>query len=490
MVIIPLTGKISWKNPPIMTVLIIVINCFVFFGLQSKDDEQYAKAMRFYMESGLARMEVTRYVDYLRAKKKPNPDLHPQAEMHDEMLLRFYLRMQRDEAFLARLENNQIITPQDQQYGNWKQLLAQYRSLREGAFSFRYGFIPAHPNIPAAFIHMFTHGGFLHLLGNMIFLWLVGCVLELGCGRIFYAGLYLLTGLAAVGTFFFIYSSSTVPLIGASGAVAGLMGAFTVIYGLRKIRVFYSLGFYFNYTQVPALVLLPLWIAIQFFQLFFGMASNVAYVAHIGGLASGAVVGMLYRKLLGNVDGKVFEPDPQETIAPLLEKALTCMAELDMRGSRKLLEEILAINPDHRPAMTHLFNIDKLHPETETFRKTASRLLQYLMKSNAAQELIYETYREYRSVMKEPRLPVDLLLHLCPRFSGAGHLDDTVELIEYALQKFPNHPGVPAAVLNLARAILKGEQGGRGRRFLERLCELYPGTKEGAMAEGLLKLLK
>ncbi len=368
MVIIPLTGKISWKNPPFVTIFIIAINCFVFFGLQSKDNEHYAKAMHFYVESGLARMEVARYVNYLGMKKEPGSTALQQSEVSDELLRRYYPKMQQDGAFLTKLENNEIIPPHDPDFAGWKNMRAQYTALLQQVFSFRYGFIPAHPNLPAGFLHMFTHGSFMHLLGNMIFLWLVGCVLELGCGRVFYLALYLLTGICAVGTFAIIYSGSTAPLIGASGAVSGLMGAFTVIYGLRKIRIFYSLGFYFNYAEIPAIVLFPFWIANEFFQLFFGMASNVAYVAHIGGLASGAFCGLIGRKLSLRADSEVFNPDPGEKIAPLLEDALGRIAELDMKGARPLLEEVLKIDPQHRSALTHLFNIDKLNPGMETTR--------------------------------------------------------------------------------------------------------------------------
>jgi len=77
---------------------------------------------------------------------------------------------------------------------------------------------------------MFLHGGFGHLLGNMIFLWLVGCMLEMGCGRGFYSAAYIVTGLCSVILFWSVYPKSTMPLIGASG----LMGAFTVLYGRKR----------------------------------------------------------------------------------------------------------------------------------------------------------------------------------------------------------------------------------------------------------------
>ena len=116
---------------------------------------------------------------------------------------------------------------------------------------------------------MFLHGSVSHLIGNMIFLWLVGCILEYGMGRRYYPVLYILGGLIAVLLYFAVKHTSIVPLVGASGAIAGLMGAFGVIFGRERVRIFLSLGFYFNYFKVRAIYLLPLWVGNELYQLFF-----------------------------------------------------------------------------------------------------------------------------------------------------------------------------------------------------------------------------
>jgi membrane associated rhomboid family serine protease len=78
---------------------------------------------------------------------------------------------------------------------------------------------------------MFLHGSAGQLFGNMIFLWIVGCMLEMGLGRLLYTGLYISGGLIAAGGFWLIYMNSKIPVVGASGAIAGLMGAFAVLLG-------------------------------------------------------------------------------------------------------------------------------------------------------------------------------------------------------------------------------------------------------------------
>ena len=147
---------------------------------------------------------------------------------------------------------------------------------------------------------MFLHGGWDHLLGNMIFLWLAGCLLEQGCGALVLALVYLGGGLCAAGLFLGTLPGQTIStLVGASGSIAGIMGAITTLYGMQRIKIFLMLGFYFNYLRVPAMLLLPLWIGYELFNnLQYGETNNVAYMAHVGGLLGGAAIGFVLRHFL------------------------------------------------------------------------------------------------------------------------------------------------------------------------------------------------
>ena len=161
----------------------------------------------------------------------------------EETLVQNYLAMQRDEFFQQKLKNDEIIRPADQIYTEWKDLKTEFEVKRSQLASLRYGFIPDQKSLLTSFTYMFMHGSTGHLLGNMIFLWIVGCMLEMGLGRLQYAVLYILGGLCAVWLFWLIYMNSTIPLVGASGSIAGLMGAFAVLFGKKRVKIFYSLGF-------------------------------------------------------------------------------------------------------------------------------------------------------------------------------------------------------------------------------------------------------
>ena len=491
MLIIPLTNNISKDNPPLITILIIAINCFIFFFIQSGDSRDHHRAMQFYLDSGLGSIEVSRYLNYVEMNKNKEI-LHSQYrnKVSKNTVIRHYAQMLRDGTFMHKLLTDQIITIDEEIYVEWRQLRDEFDHMLSKVTSMKYGFIPSSARYLNAITYMFLHGGIMHLVGNMVFLWLVGCVLELAWGRAVYAGLYLLTGAASVGLYYLIYMDSVVPLIGASGAISGLMGAYTLLYGKRKIKIFYSLGVYFNYTTIYAIVLLPIWIGKEFFQLFFGGPSQVAYVAHIGGLASGALLAVLSLKILGQVDQEVFKEDPKEGIDLLLEAALQKIGKLDMSGARPLLEQILEKDPNNVDGLNHLFNIDKLNPQSETFHKTTSRVLLRLSSDKENQQRVYDIYKEYADLAKPLRLHPDLLLRLSSIFSAQGHLEEAEKIIAMLLRKYPQSQKIPSGILDLGRAYLKKGVSAKGEKCLRVLCKRYPGASESQAALRLLQTLK
>ena len=148
---------------------------------------------------------------------------------------------------------------------------------------------------------MFLHGSVLHLLGNMLYLWIFGNNIEDRLGRPGFVLFYLAGGLAAVLAQVAIDPRSQQPLIGASGAIAAALGAYVVLYPGARILSLVFLGFFYQLIPVPALVVLGFWFVLQIIDGFTSLggpsanAGGVAFFAHIGGFALGIVVGVLIR---------------------------------------------------------------------------------------------------------------------------------------------------------------------------------------------------
>ncbi len=135
---------------------------------------------------------------------------------------------------------------------------------------------------------MFMHGDFMHLFGNMLFIWIFGDNLENMLGHIRYAAFYIVCGLAAAAAQIVMDTSSVIPMLGASGAISGVLGGYLLLFPTRRVR---ALIFSFL-TEVPAFVALGLWIGFQIIQGYFASAETggVAYAAHIGGFVAGVIL--------------------------------------------------------------------------------------------------------------------------------------------------------------------------------------------------------
>lgn len=166
----------------------------------------------------------------------------------------------------------------------------------QNALIFTYGLVPDRFHFTNVLTSMFLHGGWMHVLGNMWFLWIFGDNIEdiLGHGK--FLLFYLLCGIAAAMTQTYLSLDSRVPMVGASGAIAGVMGAYLVKFPRSRI---YSLIFYIFITtiEVPAWLMLIYWFAIQFFSGLGSLAARTAqggtaFFAHVGGFVAG--IGLIY----------------------------------------------------------------------------------------------------------------------------------------------------------------------------------------------------
>lgn len=209
-------------------------------------------------------------------------------------------------------------------------LCSKYAELGTSSIVEQYAFIPARPRLITYLTSTFLHGGWLHLIGNMWFLWLAGFVLEDTWGRPLYLVFYLIGGAAATQFHAWTNPASIVPCVGASGAVAALMGAFLVRFPKMKIEMLWIYFFFRTRRfQAPAYALLPLWLLMEvFYGTLFGRMSGVAHWAHVGGFIFGAV-GAVVLKYSGL----------ETTVGKSIEKNLAWETDADLQQASALMEQ-------------------------------------------------------------------------------------------------------------------------------------------------------
>ncbi len=151
---------------------------------------------------------------------------------------------------------------------------------------------PIHP-ITSIFTSMFLHGGFFHLGGNMLYLWIFGNNIEDSLGHLRFIVFYLFSGIAAAYAHAISDSHSLIPMIGASGAVSGILGAYLLLFPKAKVSTFLFFGFFWQITKLPAFVVIGFWAVIQIvsgaLSAGYAQQGGVAWFAHIGGFVIGLI---------------------------------------------------------------------------------------------------------------------------------------------------------------------------------------------------------
>ena len=183
---------------------------------------------------------------------------------------------------------------------------------KTGAIFYSWGVIPASlvhgvpipdeiykvPPTVTLITSMFMHGGFMHLIGNMLYMWIFADNIEDELGKTKFIIFYILSGIAAALTQVYMNTESTVPMVGASGAIGGVLGAYIVNHPKAKVLVLIPLGFFTQIIKVPAIFVLGIWFILQFVSSAFSSSSGggVAYGAHIGGFIFGAIAILFFNR--------------------------------------------------------------------------------------------------------------------------------------------------------------------------------------------------
>ena len=156
------------------------------------------------------------------------------------------------------------------------------------------------PSIGTMFTSMFLHGGWMHLIGNMLYLWIFGNNVEELLGPVWFIPFYLLSGVGAVMLFVLTGPNSQIPMVGASGAISGVLGLYALKWPKARVMTAVTLGFFIRMIWIPALAVLGIWFLMQL--LFALMSTGVeasggtAYMAHVGGFLVGLVAALIVKK--------------------------------------------------------------------------------------------------------------------------------------------------------------------------------------------------
>ena len=465
MLVLPVVEGLDWRRPPPATLLLILANVLVFFLYQSGDAARIRRATEAYFASSLPAIEVPAFVAHLR-ETRPEAAKRLEAAVGDTppaAAPAVVAAMENDAAFMRALHELRVVTPQHPQFARWREDRARVDAMFAELSFRKYGFTPADPSVVGAFAHMFLHGDLMHLLGNMVFLFIVGVAVESALGGARYLALYVAGGLAGVGLFYATHAGSPVPLVGASGAISGLMGLFTVVFGLRKVNFFYWLLFVFGFRAMRGLVVLPVWIGWELLQSATNPQSNVGYMAHAGGLIGGALLGALVvRRFSGGRVQRFHAEREQESFdRDELERARALVGQLDFRGASTAFARLAERFPREEQLLRQWHAVAKTEPASEHFHRVVGLILELPRPPAPLRAYQRDVLLDYLARAKPaPRLPPKALARAAMGFVKGGDAATAERAADALFKAAPADPHLPAIWEQLAQAFARSQSGG------------------------------
>ncbi len=432
MLVLPYQTKFAPRSLPLATLALILACVLVYALLQSRDDAHYAQAAEAWAASELPKIELPRYKVWLG--RIDTPDARHRLQALERVPDQAMMVMTTDAAFMAELRGGRVVAPGDPQYPRWREERKRIDDLLAQVFTEKYSLVRG-GEAWRWVTHQFLHGDVAHLVGNMIVLLVAGPFVEALLGRVRFVLGYLAAG-AFAGAAHML--TSPAGLIGASGAISGAMAMVAVLYGLRRVRVFYWVFVYFDTARVPALALLPIWIGNEVVQLMLaGGQSRVAYTAHLGGFLAGALIAWVIRprdphKVDQVVDAEFAGEKQAERSSSLVRQAQDAAARLDTKRAARLYRELVELHPNSVEYLGAYFNVALLAHEQERLVDAALRVLWYRGKNGLPE--LRKLYLQIAQPKVLTLLPVDEQLRMARRLVRAREDAASLRVLDRLLE--------------------------------------------------------
>ena len=422
MLLIPYQTRFDAKSLPVITLALIIVNALVYFVFQAGDRQAYQRAADYYFSSQLPQIELPRYANYLerRTDRGALQVLRMiRAGPAPERSLRLILALENDRDFMRDLRDGAVVPSSDPSYATWRDQRSQFDALIGRVFTERFALEAGTGGATGAALRLLTyqflHGDWTHWLGNMLVLLLAGPFAEAALGRTRFLLAFIGSGVFAGAMHMLVNDQA---LVGASGSISGAMAMVAVLYGTRRVPVFYWLFVYFNTARIPALLLLPIWLLIEAVQWVASPGSRVAYSAHVGGFLAGAVLAWLLRpsddrKVDRILDDQFADERRGNRKSTLLQEAQAASARLDTRRAARAYSELLQADPTNVQHAAAYFNMALLGRNRETLLDATLRVL--WIRARGARSELRPIYLQMSQPHVLAALPVDEQLRLARR---------------------------------------------------------------------------
>lgn len=458
MLVLPMERTFSIKKLPVVTFLLLLFNTIIYFTCASNDETLIDSAVSDYISADIMPLEYPYFtswaktndediIDYLGDASTESLDEYDRYELVYYMLVHSEYNTYLSEKISDELEDptqhwisgyeyDQSQAKQIETYQKWQERQVIVSKYIDSLSSKKYGYNPAEWSVATPFTSQFMHGGVMHLLGNMVILFLIGMTVEQLLGSFTFTLFYLLSGAVGALLYGLVHWGESTVLVGASGSISGVMGMYVASYGTRKIRFFYSLGVYFNYFRGPALIMLPVWVGKEVFDYFF-TDSNVAYMAHAGGLVAGAGLVLAGKGSWAKVDADIIENKEEGAeYRRSLDNALSYLRSGELKLAKSKFRELRESYPADERVWLQLYHLEKLAPKTKQYHIAVAELLSLQLRNHHLDQDSASIIQNYIKQAKQGVLMNDQLVsRLVMKLLSLGDADTALALYDAKHQK-------------------------------------------------------
>lgn len=482
---------------PLGLCILVGIHLLAFAFFEYNDVVYRNKATSYYFKSELDKVEFPLYVRYLQRHLAVNSTYNRYMEISEGLISsqELYWMQRYDPLFQECLNSNQCLPDNSLYYIKWQERRREYLRLLKKDSAENLAFKSSSPSFSTGAASLFMNADLLQFIVNFSFLVIIGILLESILGMAGTIITYLLCGSLTLSTYCWLMPFSSMPILCAGGAVAGLVALAAFLNAGSPLRFNYYNGRFFKSIDFPSPLLIPIWVIAQLGLLALGSLNTINFITQAGGLLGGMMMGLILKHTYFST--KRVEPITfKENKRPSLfhkkfNEAINQISLSNYEVGQQILNKLLEQYPNNREVYFQLFNLLKKAPQSEDYHNIVFKIFALKDDSQSTTAMKNQVFKHYQVYAKPAmHFEAEIFLALLQNFRNHGYWDDAEKILNIMIKKVGD--GIFAEELAqeqwlLAQSYLKKNNRTQCDRILSSMVQLFPETESAKQARISLK---
>lgn len=465
---------------PFGSLLLVTAFIVTFFTLQIHDYQYKEEAINYYFKADLDKIEFPLYGQFARENMREDRYYHYLESISSQKIsnIEIYWMQRLDPLFQKCLNSDQYVAPTSLRYLKWQENRREYLRMVDKIGIQKYGFKTAEPSFFNLLSNLFVQASFLQFITNLVMMIAIGPLLELRIGCVGILLSYFLCGIICVSNYALLAPFGMVPISGASGGVAGLLGMFLVFFLNAKIKYCYWTLRNFKCFEAKIFYVVLFWVLLQCLALKYTSFDSVNFIAQSIGFIGGILLAILIERRVTWQKSKSIIEYKVDDFDFRFKKAVEAISVSNYSEAKNIFYDLLKEYPTNKEIHFQLFNITKFNPASEEYHSIVQRIFSIRDSAKSTTTMINLVFKNYvRCAQPTIRFDMEIFMGLLRRFRKAGYLEDAEKILKVLVKH--NHDYKLSEMLAreqllLARGYLLKNDTVQGYRLLDWLVDVFP----------------